>query len=164
MNFTNKVMISLISVCLTLPSGRGGGGRRGEAGCRYGALHCSSHKSLNLHQPGLGALYTWCTAAIPTSSSSCWLLLPLFSCFIFRNVFFPSLHPHFHEQYLPVAFWRLIVWSLINLKMFLIYYFFLIGGLPGYWTLCWKLFFFKILKVLIHLQCCFSEIWRLLTF
>lgn len=92
MNVTNKVTVPLISVCLTLQSG-------GKAGCRYGALHCSSHKSLpgKLHQSGLVALYTWNTAVIPTSPAPCWFPLRPFSCCSFHNVFFPSLHPHFHE-------------------------------------------------------------------
>lgn len=87
-----------------------------------------------------------------------------------HNVFFPDLLPHLGDQCLPVAFCTINVWEVNNsLRSYLFenifnLFFFLIGSLSGYWILCWQLFFFRILKPSIYSQCCFSEIWRVLSF
>lgn len=99
----------------------------------------------------------------------CFSLVLYLLFLVSHNVFFPSLLPHFGEQYLLVALCQRYVQEVNSFRSYQFenifnLFLFLIGSLHEYWILSWELLVLSILKTLVHYQCCFSEIWRLLSF
>ena len=150
-----KVIVLLILVCLTLHSG-------GKAGCKYWALRCSwpqilelasiwTHYPLHLvcssytgnplhHHPG-GSTLLSCIAI------SCFLCPIKYSVLVYFFILGK-------KKNLLIAFYERNLWEVNSLRtdrfenIFSVFLF-LIGSLPGYWILCWKLFFFRTVKALI---------------
>lgn len=153
-----KVVVLLILVCLTLHSG-------GKAGCKYEALRCSwpqilelasiwTHYTLHLvhssytgnplhHHPG-GSLLLSCIVI------SCFLCPIKYSVLVYFFILGK-------KKNLLIAFYERNLWEVNSLRtdwfenIFRVFLF-LIGSLPGYWILCWKLFFFRTVKASIQVS------------
>lgn len=131
------------------------------------------HKFWNLLPSGLITLYSWHIAVTLGSlfPSSSWfsLLLSCVALFLLSHkVFFPNLFLHFGEKYLLITFNEGYVWEANSLRtdwfenIFSV--FLLITGIAWVLNSVLEVVFLQNSEgIWYRFQCCFSEIWKLIS-